>query len=276
MQAKRKEIIDDHRSFLNKRGISNDVIGSFNIHSGPGPSTLMPKAIVIPVHDVDDKYLFNKYRRCPSEGNVNPKYLFDTGGKISLYGVNYLIKYTKHIKPGKNDKDKTKLVITEGELDTLVCWSLGIPAVTSTAGAMSFREEWLELLDRFDVYICFDNDDAGYRGAIKLLDFIPHAKVVFIPGGNPKIKDISDFVGSGGDFETLMREAESFEILSDVKKRRDEIASKWGNNLFHRMFIEHKRQLEIAPVDITGKRDVHVYQGPNLSLIHISEPTRPY
>ena len=89
-----------------------------------------------------------------------PKYIYDKGSKISLYGW-------------WKAKTEKSILITEGEMDSLVAWSANIPAVSSTGGASSFQSEWAELFKDKDVTICFDNDSAGGVGMVKTLKIIP-------------------------------------------------------------------------------------------------------
>lgn len=221
--------------WLRKRGITDKVIDAFSISVADVPQLGLHKAIVIPVRHIDGAHAFNKYRRNPTEGNVKPKYLFERGGKVTLYGADQLVKH-------EADAIRNYVVITEGELDTLVCWSLGIPAVSSTAGATSFQEEWVELLKGYSVYICFDNDEAGHKGAVKVLSYLPDAKVIFIPKNIPDVKDISDYVARGGDFHALMRSARSYPDLETVEAEKESIAANWGDYSFHDIYIDANKK----------------------------------
>lgn len=253
------KISDQHRSFLNKRGISDSIIDAFSISTQDVPYLKLSDAITIPVHNIDGTFSFNKYRRCPLEGDVKPKYLYDRGGKVTLYGADKLTV--------ADSMSSGPVVITEGELDTLVCWSLGIPAVSSTGGAKSFQEDWAQLLryKSLDIYICFDNDKAGHEGAIKVLDLIPDAKVIFIPSNIPGVKDVSDFVAHGGDFHSLMRSAHSFTDLAAVEEENQIIAGRWGDNSFHRAYIEHHK-VKNMPTNVAGNANRKTYNGDDKRL----------
>ena len=226
--------------WLKKRGITDTVIDAFSISVGDVAHLGLKDAIIIPVRYVDGEFSFNKYRRSPLEGDIKPKYLYDRGGKITLYGADQLVA---HVSAGVSAYEpdvikKNPVVITEGELDTLVCWSLGIPAVSSTGGAQSFQEEWVTILSRYEVFVCFDNDEAGHKGAVKVLSYLPDAKVIFIPKNIPDVKDISDYVARGGDFHALMRSARSYPDLETVQTERESIAANWGDYSFHDLYIE--------------------------------------
>lgn len=229
---------EQHRSFLNKRGITDKIIDAFSIHSSDVPTLGLHNSIVIPVRHIDGTHSFNKYRRDPMEGPVKPKYLFERGGKVTLYGADKLVA---HVDPLMA---KTHVVITEGELDTLVCWSAGIPAVSSTAGSSSFQAEWVELLSRYEVYVCFDNDEAGHKGAIKILDSLPDAKVIIVPN-QLDVKDISDYRARGGDIHQLMKTAFTIKDLEDAKVQFEHLSGAWRLNeaKFFELYIEHHRML---------------------------------
>lgn len=114
--------------------------------------------ITIPVRDATGIVQFMKLRQDPFVPSGGAKYMH-TGGEAAIFNTEVL-------------KDKPdQLVICEGEFDCLVLRAFGIPAITSTAGARTFKEEWIEKLTSVrHLYICFDNDDAGVQGANELID----------------------------------------------------------------------------------------------------------
>ena len=239
---------------MNRRGITDSILDTFGIYTSDVASLRLSQAIVIPVRHVDGSFSFNKYRRDPLEGDVKPKYLYDRGSKIALFGADSLVAHVQQTQPWSNPSNTNAgiVLITEGELDTLVCWSKNIPAVSSTGGAMSFQEEWVTLLKGFDVHICFDNDEAGHRGVLKVLEYLPNAKVVFVPKNVPNVKDISDYVSHGGDLHALLKTAKQYLTLEDVKIEREHIATLWGDYSFHDMYIEHFTKPSL-PTDTSGK-----------------------
>lgn len=203
--------------WLKRRGITEEVIALFNISTYNHPT--IGECIRIPFSPTHAKY-----RRDPRH-DIKPKYLYDAGGKVTLYGFPHISAVTPTI------------VITEGELDALVLWSMNIPAVSSTGGAMSFQEEWVEQLKGHEVYLCFDNDDAGADGMVKVLKYIPDAKIIFIPE-TVGVKDISDFVSRGGDFRALMDSALSYASLAEVKQDMGKRKGQWLSVRFHERYID--------------------------------------
>src|SRR5207302_6083398 len=129
-----------------------------------------------------------------------PKMMFSAGAKAELYGWESILK------------ESSSVVICEGEFDRLVLEAQGFPAVTSTAGAGTFRPEWAAEFENInDVYICFDSDEAGRRGATGVGLMIPHAKMVKLPSEVGSKGDITDFFvdlkHSREDFLKLLEEA---------------------------------------------------------------------
>ena len=123
------------KQYLNDRGLSDEIL-ILNEISWDGTK------IVIPIFDINGMFLYNKYRRDPSIDS-GPKYMYDVGSKITLYGIHHL-------------KLNHEVIICEGEFDALILQSKGFCAITSTGGATSFQEEWLEVLKDKDVYVVID------------------------------------------------------------------------------------------------------------------------
>lgn len=191
--------------------------------------------IVFPVYDIDGNFLFNKYRRNPltEEG---PKYTYDFGGKVTLYGY--------HLA-----KEHDTILITEGEKDCLVSWSHNIPAITSTGGALSFQENWIDLLKDKNIIIGLDNDKAGYDGLVKILDMLPNARILLLPD-IPNVKDISDYVNMGGNLTELINTARHFKDISEVKEDRIKRIAYFQSVGFHDAYIKKHTKVN----NYTGER----------------------
>lgn len=221
--------------WLKRRGVSEDIIESFHIRTGNALG--LENCLIIPISSG-----FNKYRRDPSDER-KPKYLYDKGGKVALYGADHLLPEHEFV------------VITEGELDALVLWSMNIPAVSSTGGALSFQPEWTTLLEGKQVYVCLDNDDAGSEGMVKIHALIPTARFIFIPE-QPQVKDITDFVGKGGDFHSLMETALAYPdetaVMEDMRKR----SASWLPTRFHNAWIKKSHE-QLQRTAYEGRKVVH-------------------
>jgi len=230
-------------NWLSTRGITPNVIELFNItvsnHWEFG------ECIKIPVNSTHAKY-----RRSP-EQNIKPKYTADKGLAASLFGWQF----------AKNHKT---ILITEGELDTLVAWSNNVPAVSSTAGALKFNDEWIDWLKEKEVILCFDNDETGADGMVKILKRLPTAKVVLIPQ-RPNIKDLTDYIQYGGDIHELLKTAKCYTSLEQVKDERAARISVFESVVFHETYLyelEPKMIPNSRPLsakDNTDKEKVKVY-----------------
>ncbi|MEH3087701.1 MAG: toprim domain-containing protein [Xylophilus ampelinus] len=109
------------------------------------------------------------------------------------------------------DPKARTVAITEGELDAMTLHQVGIPALSVNQGAGN--HQWIETdwerLERFDEFlICFDNDEAGNKGAaevIKRLGLDRCKRVVF-----EDAKDANEFLqkgADGADFDAMVRAA---------------------------------------------------------------------
>jgi DNA primase len=210
------------KQWLNDRGITDDVIARFNLSSPDHPQ--LGECLRIPITKEH-----SKYRRHPLDDR-KPKYIYDSGSKVTLYGADQLLDLTHG-----------PVLITEGELDTLVAWSNNIPAVSSTGGAMSFQAEWATALVGHDPIICFDNDKAGAEGMVRTLGILPHAKVLLLPY-IPNGKDLSDYVARGGDLHALVSTARHYADISDVEDDKKKRAALSQQTTFHEAYIDKHRE----------------------------------
>jgi 5S rRNA maturation endonuclease (ribonuclease M5) len=174
--------------------------------------------IVIPIPNGNNGY-FLKLRKLPQDKSPGTRYIMHPkGAKHVLYG-------TEQILLDKPDQ----VVIVEGELDCLLLESLGVYAVTGTGGANTFKESWLEPLKSMRrVYVCCDNDDAGKKGAdriIKLLKkHLPSAEIYKIT--IPKIdgaKDVTDFFRLV-DYQPQKNRLDAFFDLAQVIPNEDGVS----------------------------------------------------
>lgn len=143
------------RAYLNKRHIADHVIEALKI--GYGNLNGFPW-IIFPVFDADGNVVFLKLKR-PADGEAaQPKGMtYPAGQEATLYPLPYLTKNT------------TQIVICEGEPDCLALMTHDIQAITSTAGAGTFKEEWLDFFPAgCRVILCFDMDEAGEEGKQKV------------------------------------------------------------------------------------------------------------
>jgi len=200
------------REYLNARGINDSLIDEYKLGWGQfyGQSW-----ITIPIKNQNGEYYFFKLRQDPQEGS--DKTTYPRGIESQIYDWQIL------------KSPLEKVVICEGEMDRLLLVSKGIPAITSTHGAGTFKDEWLDALKEVkQVYVCFDNDDAGHKGAEKLMRKLLDSKrhqvfVVTLPQELGDGGDITDYFikhnGSEGDlFGKLAKECLSLEQTPRIRK----------------------------------------------------------
>lgn len=170
------------RQYLNDRGIADAVIDTHKLGWGNFYGKWW---ITIPIKDIYGASRFFKLRQDPSIGNEKrtyPKGTEDNPIHAQIYGWEML---TNANNP---------LVICEGELDRLALLSKGVDAITSTHGAMTFKQKWCEKIGKGrKIYICFDNDEVGKKGAEKV------AKMMENDGNETYIITLPQEVGDGGD-----------------------------------------------------------------------------
>jgi DNA primase len=184
---------DRIRQYLNGRGITDELIEKRLLGWNGW-------RITIPVFTRDGEIAFFKQARDPEDNSDSPKMIAWPKGHMELYGWENLTT------------DSSQIIICEGEFDRLVLETNGFRAVTSTGGARAFKKEWVKEFESIPtVYICFDNDEAGRKGALRVGRLIPHAKLVELPIEVGEGGDVTDFFVRLGrsqeDFLKLLQEA---------------------------------------------------------------------
>lgn len=121
---------DNIRQYLNSRGISDKMIEERKLGYG---NFYWSNWITIPIRDESGMPIFFKLRRDPTAKMV--KYMvYPRKMEAMLYGLD-------------NIDSSEELTICEGEFDQMILSNLGIPTITSTAWAGTFKQEWLEKLE---------------------------------------------------------------------------------------------------------------------------------
>ncbi|NCU28363.1 MAG: toprim domain-containing protein [Candidatus Moranbacteria bacterium] len=182
------------REYLHKRGLSDAVINEYKL--GYGQFYRKPW-ITIPIKDIYGNYSFFKLRQDPSFGN--DKITYPKGAEAQVYDWENLTK------------PNLSLVICEGEMDRLLLLSKGVQAITSTHGAMTFKEEWVSKIPKdTKVYVCFDNDDAGKKGSERVAKMVENGgyetHIITLPEEVGEAGDITDyFVKTNGSVDDLFQ-----------------------------------------------------------------------
>ena len=127
------------------RNIKPEIIEKYMLGYDP-----QSKRIMIPIYD-QFGFCINirrmgwlKDHRCKAL-NVKGK------GEVRLY-------------PEKDLVLNRKMLLVEGEFDCLVAKGYGLPAVTWTGGAGNWNIKYTHMFKDKAVWLCLDNDSAGYHG----------------------------------------------------------------------------------------------------------------
>jgi replicative DNA helicase len=180
--------------------------------------------IALPYYELD-KLVNVKYRaiepKRDSKGNLK-KWRREKGGKSSLFNYNVL-----------NDHEYHEIIIAESEIDCMSIWSLGFKNVVGLSiGAKGFKQEWSDLLERFDkVYLVLDNDEAGKDGSLALANRLGIGRCynIVLPDD---VKDPNDFLKkySHNDFISIMKKARRFEPknVTDLKYKITQMINSVG------------------------------------------------
>ena len=222
------------RAYLNARGIPDEIIDYYGLGFDG-------RRITIPITNRDGEVAFFKLAKDPEDASDGPKMLASESSHAELYGWERVLAASERI------------VICEGEFDRLVLEAQRIHAVTSTGGAGVFRPEWAEHFARIpDVYVCFDRDDAGWAGALRVARMIPHARIVELPEEVGDGGDVTDFFvrlgKSKDDFLNLLVEAKPAPPAPKMLYRRSQELTKDPD----RERIERLKDA-IAIEDVIGK-----------------------
>lgn len=110
--------------------------------------------------------------------------------------------------------NKNNIIIVEGEKDMAVLRSQGLNGVTIIGGAMALPNKMPNQFDHKNVWICYDNDDAGRKGSAKLAKYLmDNTKVnnVFISDMGKLVSenkgDVTDYFTNGGDKTNFVKKA---------------------------------------------------------------------
>ncbi len=117
------------------------------------------------------------------------------------------LEYATWLYP-ESELDNDTLCLVEGELDTLCCISQGLPAVSVTCGAGTWKPEFTERFRGKTVYIIYDCDVAGRQGAEKVAQGLSGIakEIRIIDLGLKEKEDLTDwFVTYGRSKEELSK-----------------------------------------------------------------------
>ena len=118
-----------------------------------------------------------KRRQSDIDDGVSAKYTSITGSRSGIFNADCL--WTAQ-----------SVIVCEGEIDAMLIVQAGYNAVTTTAGAGTWKPEWANLFAGVQrIYILYDNDAAGREGALKVRSTLARGRIVTYPDG---VKDAGE------------------------------------------------------------------------------------
>lgn len=223
---------DRIKPFKAKRGLSNKTLEKYKIGYN-----INQNRYTIPVYDDEGKLINVRGYKMDAKRAEDKLKSVDGHGAAALYLPDALKKNT--------------IILTEGELDALVGRDRGLNTMSHTTGAGSFMEKWGILFDGKTVYVCYDDDDMGAKGAARTASIVgKFASEVYIMDldiKNIKGGDLTNYFVDLGhttdDFKKLMKKAKVSNNES-VKKLKT-LAGKPIN-----VTVEHSMNADFAGVPV--------------------------
>ena len=154
------------REWLIGRGLTEQTIEAFQIGEQVGSG----KTYAVFPYKRDGELVNIKYRN-PDE---KPDMRQEVGAEPCLFGWHLI------------DPRARAVAITEGEIDAMTLHQVGIPSMSVNQGAGN--HQWIETdwdrLERFsEIFLCFDNDEAGQKGAREVANRLGIERCKFVTLG---------------------------------------------------------------------------------------------
>lgn len=160
------------------------------------------------------------------------------------------------------------IIITEGELKALLLLQKGVPAISNTAGASTWKSEWSGYFAGRDVIIAYDNDEAGKKGTSKVAHHLKlvatTVKTIKWPSEMDSIEgaDVGDFFIKLGknreDFEKLIGNAVEVDIeirevhgIRFIEPEGYGVTERAVFQTIHSLYGTQKKTLFYTPIFIT-------------------------
>jgi DNA primase len=122
--------------------------------------------IIIPYFQ-DGRIVYLQGRTIGSPPDGASKYQFLSGVPRSIFNIDSI----KKLRPN------TDVYITEGAFDCMTLVKNGMMAV-SLGSAKVFKKEWIKYFKKYKIWVSFDNDTAGIKGADDLVEELTEAGIL--------------------------------------------------------------------------------------------------
>ncbi len=184
------------REWLTGRGLSDETIAAFKI--GEQEIKVKGKSRVYAVFPyLRDGELINAKRRNPDE---KKDMLQEGGAEPCLFGWHLI------------DPKARRVAIFEGEIDAMTGHQMGIASLSINAGAGNHQwieNDWERLQQFSDIVLCYDNDEAGQKGAREVAQRLGVERCRIATFGKAKDANeyLTEYKAGGEDFDHAIRTA---------------------------------------------------------------------
>lgn len=178
------------REWLISRGLTDTTINDFRI----GEQLRDDKAIAVFPYLRDGELVNAKYRDVGDKRGMRQ----ESGAEPCLFGWHLI------------DPKARSVAITEGEIDCMTLHQAGLASLSVNAGAGNHQwieNDW-ERLERFsEIHVCFDDDEAGQKGATEVIQRLGVERCKLVKFG---AKDANQWLmdgAAGEDFHAALKQA---------------------------------------------------------------------
>lgn len=183
------------QSWFADRGITEETIKAFKI----GEKVEQGKTMIVFPYFKNGELINAKYRDIADKKHMRQ----EKNAEPCLFGWHLI-----------DDKERT-VAICEGEIDSLTLTQMGISALSVNQGAGNHQwidNDWLELQRFSEIYLCYDQDEAGQKGVREVAQRLglERCKIVKFDG----FKDANDALKAGfskEDFEECLKLAQTID-----------------------------------------------------------------
>jgi twinkle protein len=171
--------------WLSSRGLEQETILAFKV----GEAARDGKTYAIFPYIREGELINAKTRNIADKKDMRQ----ETGAEPCLFGWHLV------------DPKQRTLVIAEGEIDAMTLYQMGFAAVSVNAGAGNHQwidNDWNQLERFSDIYLCYDADEAGQKGAKEVAGRLglERCRIVTFPK-----KDANEYLLAGATLEDFQR-----------------------------------------------------------------------
>ena len=279
----RGEDIDDTIIKLEERFINKDIVEQKHhvlVHEEPGEhylkflteergftmETIIQRKLMwdadrigIPIYDKDDNVV-NVRRYSRTESGAKKMVSYKSGyGHARLY-------------PVANLRVNKPIMLNEGEMDCILANQVGYNSITVTGGAGSWSDSFTEKFRNRIVWICYDVDEAGVNGAIRVANILygiaSEVKIIRLPIDDIKNGDFTDYVMKLNhtkiDMDLLI---EKTPVFAPMNKEKNIDKNIYNLSLHEAAQSKYYNKLIEMSITVAGK-DTAPYMVPKVFEMH--------